>query len=111
MRKEHVLVPGVRPHPLRPTQHGDLAGAAWSFFQAVLRVLGLPPELVVQVLAKAAQAIGDILTDPVGFLINLLGAVRAGFGLFFERIGTHLLNGVTGWLLGHLREEVCIAFP
>lgn len=83
---------------------GDLAGAAWSFFQAVLRVLGLPPELVVQVLAKAAQAIGDILTDPVGFLINLLGAVRAGFGLFFERIGTHLLNGVTGWLFGHLRE-------
>lgn len=83
---------------------GDLAGAAWSFFQAVLRVLGLPPELVVQVLAKAAQAIGDILTDPVGFLINLLGAVRAGFGLFFERIGTHLLNGVAGWLFGHLRE-------
>ncbi|KQV92610.1 DUF4157 domain-containing protein [Pelomonas sp. Root1237] len=79
---------------------GDLAGAAWTFFQSVLRVLGLPPELVVQVLAKAAAAIGDILTDPVGFLINLLGAVKAGFGRFFENIGTHLLNGVSGWLFG-----------
>lgn len=79
---------------------GDLAGAAWTFFQSVLRVLGLPPELVVQVLAKAAAAIGDILTDPVGFLVNLLGAVKAGFGRFFENIGTHLLNGVSGWLFG-----------
>ncbi len=79
---------------------GDLAGAAWTFFQSVLRVLGLPPELVVQVLAKAAAAIGDILTDPVGFLINLLGAVKAGFGRFFDNIGTHLLNGVSGWLFG-----------
>lgn len=77
---------------------GDLAGAAWAFFQSVLRVLGLPPELVAQVLAKAAAAIGDILTDPVGFLVNLLSAMRAGFGRFFDNIGTHLLNGVSGWL-------------
>lgn len=83
---------------------GDLAGAAWTFFQAVLRVLGLPPELVVQVLAKAAAAIGDILTDPVGFLINLLGAVKAGFGRFFDNIGTHLLNGVSGWLFGQAQN-------
>jgi phage-related protein len=83
---------------------GDLAGAAWSFFQAVLRILGLPPELVVQVLAKAAQAIGDILTDPIGFLINLLGAVKKGFGLFFDNIGTHLLNGVSGWLFGQAQD-------
>lgn len=83
---------------------GDLAGAAWSFFQAVLRLLGLPPELVVQVLAKAAQAIGDILLNPVGFLIHLLGAVRAGFGRFFENIGTHLLNGVSGWLFGQAQQ-------
>ncbi len=83
---------------------GDIAGAAWQFFQAVLRILGLPPQLVVQVLAKAARAIGDILTNPIGFLINLLRAMGAGFQGFFGNIGTHLLNGFTGWLFGAVRE-------
>lgn len=83
---------------------GDLAGAAWLFFQSILRILGLPPELVVQVLAKAAAAIGDILTNPIGFLINLLRAMGAGFMRFFGNIGTHLLGGLTGWLFGAVRE-------
>jgi len=83
---------------------GDIPGAAWAFFQAVLRIFGIPARLVVQILAKAARAIGEILTNPIGFLINTLRAVRAGFGLFFDHIGSHLLNGVTGWLFGQLRE-------
>jgi len=83
---------------------GDIPGAAWTFFRSVLNVLGLPPQLVVQVLGKAAAAVGDILTHPVGFLLNLLGAVRAGFGRFFDNVLTHLLGGVTGWLMGHVRE-------
>lgn len=83
---------------------GDLPGAAWAFFQAVLRLLGLPPELVVQVLAKAARALGDILTNPIGFLINLLRAMGAGFTKFFSNIGTHLLTGFTAWLFSTVRE-------
>ncbi len=83
---------------------GDIVGAAWLFFQSILRILGLPPELVVQVLAKAAAAIGDILTNPIGFLINLLRAMGAGMMGFFSRIGTHLLSGFTGWLFGAVRE-------
>ncbi len=83
---------------------GDLPRAAWSFFQAVLNVLGLPPQLVVQVLRKAATAVGDILSNPVGFLLNLLGAVRAGFSRFFGNILTHLLGGIGGWLLSQVRD-------
>jgi len=83
---------------------GDIAGAAWAFFQSVLRILGLPPELVVQVLAKAAQAIGDILTDPLGFLGNLMRAMGAGFMGFFQNIGSHLLTGFTNWLFSTVRE-------
>jgi hypothetical protein len=83
---------------------GDIPRAAWSFFQSVLNVLGLPPALVVQVLRKAATAVGDILTNPVGFLLNLLGAVRAGFGRFFGNILTHLMGGIGGWLLSQVRD-------
>lgn len=84
--------------------NGDILGAAWLFFRGVLRVLGIPAQLVVQILAKAAGAIGAILVNPIGFLINTLRAIRAGFGRFFSNIGTHLLNGVTGWLFGQLRD-------
>ncbi|MEK6210044.1 MAG: DUF4157 domain-containing protein [Pseudomonadota bacterium] len=81
---------------------GNLAGAAWTYFSAILEVLGIPPQLVVGILAKAASAIGDILANPVGFLLNLLSAIKEGFIRFFGNIGTHLLGGVTGWLFGHL---------
>ncbi len=83
---------------------GNLAGAAWTFFSSMLRLVGLPPELVVQVLAKAAGAIGNILTDPVGFLINTLRAVKEGFTRFFGNIFTHLMSGIAGWLFGHMRD-------
>jgi phage-related protein len=83
---------------------GDLAGAAWAFFQAVLGILGVPAQLVVQILAKAAGAIGAILTDPLGFLANLLRAMGAGFTRFFDNIGTHLLSGFTSWLFVTVRE-------
>jgi hypothetical protein len=81
---------------------GQLARAAFTFFQAMLSAVGIPPQLVVQILAKAAGAIGDILTNPVAFLLNLLRAMKAGFQLFWDHIGTHLFNGVVGWLFSTL---------
>ncbi|NTV97113.1 MAG: DUF4157 domain-containing protein, partial [Thiobacillus sp.] len=83
---------------------GDLPGAAWAFFQAVLRIFNVPPELVVQILAKAAGAMAAILTNPLGFLSNLLRAVGAGFTGFFSNIGTHLLTGFSAWLFSTVRE-------
>ncbi|MFA5082929.1 MAG: DUF4157 domain-containing protein [Hydrogenophilaceae bacterium] len=83
---------------------GDIPGAAWAFFRAVLGILGVPAQLVVQILAKAAGAIGAILTNPLGFLGNLLRAMGAGFTGFFSNIGRHLLTGFTGWLFSTVRE-------
>ncbi|MGD9948597.1 MAG: DUF4157 domain-containing protein [Desulfobulbus sp.] len=83
---------------------GDIAGAAWAFFQAVLRIFNVPAQLVVQILTKAAGAIGTILTNPLGFLANLLRAMGAGFTQFFGNIGTHLLSGFTNWLFSTVRE-------
>lgn len=83
---------------------GDIRSAAWAFFQAVLGILGVPAQLVVQILTKAAGAIGAILTNPLGFLGNLLRAMGAGFTGFFSNIGSHLLTGFTGWLFSTVRE-------
>ncbi len=79
---------------------GDIAKAAWTFFRDMLALIGLPARLVVGILAKAARAYGLILKNPIGFLINLLKAMKEGFTLFFDNILTHLLNGVVGWLTG-----------
>jgi hypothetical protein len=83
---------------------GDLARAAWTFFSTMLDLIGLPAQLVAGILAKAATAIGQILRDPIGFLLNLLRAIRDGFARFFTNVLTHLMNGVAGWLFGRLGE-------
>ncbi|GJM34482.1 MAG: hypothetical protein DHS20C18_34830 [Saprospiraceae bacterium] len=82
---------------------GNLRGAIWSFFSTMLDILGLPPQLVTRVIAKGAQALGDILNDPFGFLKNFLGTLKLGFNQFFGNIGTHLLKGLASWLFGQLQ--------
>jgi len=83
---------------------GDLAGAAWSFFKAVLEVIGLPPELVRNLLINAAGSIGQILQDPIGFVFNAMKAAGKGFSQFFSNISSHLLGGIGTWLFGKMRE-------
>ena len=83
---------------------GDLFGAAWRFFREMLGLIGIPAQLLVQIVANAAQAFSDILMDPLGFLGNLLRAMWQGVTQFFGNILTHLFGGVTGWLFGQISE-------
>ncbi len=57
-------------------------------------------DLLLGVLAKAAQAVAAIIKDPIGFLGNLISAVGAGLQSFIANIGTHLKKGLVSWLLG-----------
>jgi hypothetical protein len=83
---------------------GDLAKAAWTFFSAMLNLIGLPPDLVTGIMARAASVLGDILRDPVGFLKNLLQAMKEGISSFLGNALTHLLAGVSGWLFGQAQK-------
>ena len=60
--------------------------------------------LLLSVLAKAAQAVLLILGDPIGFLGNLVSAVGNGLRQFIRNIGTHLQQGIMAWLLGKAGE-------
>ncbi|MBL7813091.1 MAG: DUF4157 domain-containing protein [Bacteroidetes bacterium] len=84
--------------------NGDLFGAVWTFFRSMLGLLGIPPELVVSILANASSAVVDILGNPLGFFVNLGRGVLQGFSQFFDNIGTHLLNGVVNWLTGQMQS-------
>ncbi|WP_323813553.1 eCIS core domain-containing protein [Cellvibrio sp. NN19] len=83
---------------------GDLFGAAWRFFREMLGLIGIPAQLLVQIVANAAQAFSDILMDPIGFLGNLLRSMWQGVTQFFGNIFTHLFGGVTGWLFSKITE-------
>ncbi|UZN02554.1 eCIS core domain-containing protein [Cellulomonas sp. S1-8] len=72
--------------------------------ELILRMMNFPPELVGNVVANAVSAIDDIVNDPVGFLMNLIAAMKAGFSSFFGKIGTYLLNGLADWLFRGLSK-------
>ncbi|TAE53694.1 MAG: DUF4157 domain-containing protein, partial [Bacteroidetes bacterium] len=75
-----------------------------KLIEVVLELMNFPTELISQIIARAAAAFEDIQRDPVGFLMNLLRAVKQGFSQFFDNIGGHLVNGLVGWLTSELAE-------
>ena len=55
-------------------------------------------------LRKAADAIELILDDPIGFLGNLIAAIKQGVNQFVGNIWTHLKAGFMKWLFGSLAD-------
>lgn len=59
-------------------------------------------DMLLGVLARAAGAIDKIIQDPIRFLGNFVGAVKAGITGFAGNILEHLKAGLKGWLFGAL---------
>ncbi|HYN85215.1 MAG TPA: hypothetical protein VER32_08185, partial [Pyrinomonadaceae bacterium] len=57
---------------------------------------------IMGMLKKAADTIDLIVADPIGFLKNLLAAVKKGINQFASNIWEHLKAGFMGWLFGAL---------
>lgn len=72
--------------------------------EVILQIMQFPIDLVANIINRAMAAWDRIKRDPVGFLKNLLRAVRQGFVQFFDHITDHLLFGLTGWLMSELRD-------
>lgn len=83
---------------------GNFFGAMWTFFSTMLNLIGIPAQLVLQIIANAAQAFSDILMNPLGFFNNLLLSMWQGTSNFFTNILSHLFSGVSEWLFGQLDE-------
>jgi hypothetical protein len=59
-------------------------------------------DMLLSILAKAADVITDIISDPIGFLGNLVSGVMLGLKNFMGNIGAHLKKGLMDWLFGAL---------
>ncbi|WP_290057462.1 phage tail protein [Amycolatopsis solani] len=59
-------------------------------------------DMLLGVLARAANAVELIIKKPIEFLGNLVNAVKTGVLNFGANIVQHLKDGLKGWLLGNL---------
>ncbi|MDI6104118.1 DUF4157 domain-containing protein [Actinoplanes sp. NEAU-A12] len=71
----------------------------------LLEILGISPPAFWAVLEKIKQVARDIVDAPLAFANNLMGGIAAGFQLFFDNIGKHLITGLLEWLLSGLKRE------
>ena len=86
-----------------------------GFVQALIEKLGEVIKALLEfkaklmaILRKGAETIKLIIADPLGFLGNLIAAVKGGIQAFVGNIWTHLKAGFMKWLFGNLPPGVTI---
>ncbi|BAY40198.1 hypothetical protein NIES2111_45810 [Nostoc sp. NIES-2111] len=97
--KENLDAVDARIEEMKEANKG-LVQKALDFIVGVIKTIIELTKLLLQVLARIASVVGQILKDPIGFLGNLVQAVKQGFLNFMKNIGKHLQAGLIGWLTG-----------
>lgn len=70
----------------------------------IIKIIREFKDKLMSALRKGWAVIKGILADPIGFLGNLIAALRQGFEQFKTNIEMWLFKGVIGWLFGALAE-------
>ena len=70
----------------------------------VMKILTEFRDRIMGMLKQGKAAIDLIVADPIGFLKNLLNAVKQGLNQFVNNIWTHIKAGFFAWLFGSLAE-------
>ncbi|HEY6136561.1 MAG TPA: hypothetical protein VI670_02230, partial [Thermoanaerobaculia bacterium] len=72
----------------------------------IIKALREFKQRVVAALKKSDDTISRIISDPIGFLGNLIDAVKGGISRFVDNIWVHLKAGFLEWLFGNLPPGV-----
>ncbi|MBW4423103.1 MAG: DUF4157 domain-containing protein [Nostoc desertorum CM1-VF14] len=99
--KENLDALDARIKELQEANKGFLQKAL-DFIVGVIKTIVELAKLLANVLARAASAIPSILKDPIGFIRNLVDALKQGFLNFVANIKQHLMQGLISWLTGTL---------
>ena len=84
--------------------------AAMNALTGVVETIKKLKAMFLNLLGAAADAIHVILSDPIGFLLNLIEGVKLGLQNFMARIRQHIITGLVTWLTGSL-QGVGITIP
>jgi hypothetical protein len=90
---------------IQDSNKGALAGLAEKLGE-VIKALAEFKARLMGILRKGEETIKLILADPIGFVGNLISAVKGGISAFLGNIKTHLANGFKKWLFGNLPPGV-----
>ena len=71
-------------------------------FEGVMTLAGPLGAQIMGMVRKAGAAFSAIIKDPIGFVSNLINAVKQGFKQFSSNIWEHLKKGLFDWLFGAL---------
>ncbi|MEO7312803.1 MAG: DUF4157 domain-containing protein [Chitinophagaceae bacterium] len=93
---------------IKESKQGLLSGAL-NAIKAVIETIIKLKDMLFETLARISQVVGDIISDPIGFLGNMVKAVGLGLHNFKENIVTHLKKGFFEWLMGNMPPG--IEFP
>ena len=66
--------------------------------------MNFPSDLLAHILSQTVQAIDDIQADPVGFLLRMVEALKAGFQGFLDNSLDYLMQGLVAWLFRGLAQ-------
>lgn len=106
--KQNVQALQEKFDKIKESKQGWLSGAI-NAIRAVIRTILQLKDMLFETLRKVAHVIGDIINDPIGFLGNLVTAVKMGLDNFIGNIVTHLKKGFFEWLMGNMPPG--IVFP
>lgn len=87
-----------------------LLNAALKFFEWALEKAGFDPKELMGIINKGKAVLKKVITDPIGFIMNLVGAVKLGVDNFVANIKKHLISGLVSWLTGAM-ADVPIELP
>jgi hypothetical protein len=87
-----------------------ILNALLKFFEWALKKAGYSPDQLMGIINKGKAVIKKIVSDPIGFLKNVIQAVKGGIDLFQANIKKHLTSGLMGWLTGAM-ADVPIQLP
>lgn len=71
-------------------------------FEGAMALAGGAGGAVMGIIRRAGTVFDQIVADPIAFGANLIAAIRGGLQAFLSNVGTHLRNGLIGWLTGAL---------
>ena len=87
-----------------------LLAAALKFFKWALKKAGYNTAQLMGVINKGKAVIKKIVGDPIGFIGNIIDAVKLGINNFKNNIKKHLVGGLINWLTGAM-GDVGIQLP
>ena len=86
---------------IEAANEGALKGLA-DKVGAVFKIISEFKDKLMGILRKGQETIKLILADPIGFLGNLIAAVKGGLNAFVGNLKSWLLKGLASWLFGSL---------